>query len=193
MVFYMFNLILQLTLYFRLVNIAPMAIVAMLWSDTFRELLIGKNANNLYNNFRHTTLRCRIRRGGGRLPKQLLCFWRNYCESSEELECFYIFNEFTSTAFQDAGFSIFDSIRFGSIFNTIEKLRHIDGLKTALSDNEFYTVEKPGNKVIVLSSQGYFKGASDSGDFLDWTSVPTLCDGLVLKDKGSQVIYMGGS
>ena len=32
-------------LYFRLVEIAPMAIVAMLWSDTFRELLIGENAN----------------------------------------------------------------------------------------------------------------------------------------------------
>lgn len=31
-------------LYFRLVEIAPMAIVAMLWSDTFRELLIGENA-----------------------------------------------------------------------------------------------------------------------------------------------------
>ena len=37
-------------LYFRLVEIAPMAIVAMLWSDTFKELLIGENANAYLKN-----------------------------------------------------------------------------------------------------------------------------------------------
>ena len=162
-------------LYFRLIGIAPMAIVAMLWSDTFRELLIGKNANkNLYNNFKHAI---------------------------------YIFSEFASAAFKERDWVNYSRggyrycysrcKRFGSILDTIKKLRYIDGLKMSFCcdnyDGEFYTVEKSGNKVIVLgATSGSFKGASDNGDFLYQSDCPVLCDGLVLR-KRTLVIYMGGS
>ena len=185
-------------LYFRLVGIAPMAIVAMLWSDTFRELLICKNANgNLYNNFMHTTFQRRVGWGSRRslpAPINLLCNHSGYLDHGIlDISYEYIFEKFLNAAFKERDYfqTYRDCERFEDIFYTIKKLRYIDALKTAFSyNNEFYTVEKSGNKVIVLAGCG-FKGASDSGDFLG--RGPVLCDGLVLKGKGSQVIYMGGS
>ena len=148
-------------LYFRLVEIAPMAIVAMLWSDTFRELLIGENANvHLKNSFycnnisvdkKYPVLLRTIQQGGGGKRED---FW------------YYIFAKFYD--------------RWA--------IPNIDGLKIKLlrmKKNEECKIIEAGNKVIVLSSDLEVKSVDTDSNFSE--AFPMLCDGLVVKgtDAGS--------
>ncbi len=141
-------------LYFRLVEIAPMAIVAMLWSDTFRELLIGENANvYLKNSFycnnisvdkKYPVLLRTIQQPGGGKS-----FW------------YYIFTKFYH--------------RWA--------IPNIDGLKIKflrMGKNQECKIIEAGNKVIVLSSDLDVKSVDTSSNFSQ--AFPRLCDGLVVKD-----------
>ena len=181
-------------LYFRLVEIAPMAIVAMLWSDTFRELLIGKNANvYLKNSFYR-----------GNIPvdkKYPVLLHTIEKDSSDEFFWYYIFKKFSNKW----------------------AVPNIDGLKIMFFDlkkGKKKEIVKAGNKVIVLligyvsycrpsssflssipSSSSFMSSLVSSSSFSSkvfycygYTSYPYLSDGLVVQgdtEKYRQfVIYM---
>lgn len=152
-------------LYFRLVEIAPMAIVAMLWSDTFRELLIGENANAYLKN----SFCCNNISVDKKYPVLLRTIQQG--NNSNSFWC-YIFE------------------KFGSKW----AIPNIDGLKIMFfkKPGEKKIIET-GNKIILLYSSVYYKSADNSdGKFI--RSCPMLCDGLIVKGSGwpyrQFVIYM---
>ena len=155
-------------LYFRLVEIAPMAIVAMLWSDTFRELLIGENANAYLKN----SFYCQNISVDKKYPVLLRTIFQDSDKSSN---WYYIF------------------AKFGRKW----AIPNIDGLKIMFfslkNDDKEKKIIETGNKIILLYSSVSYKSAADSdGEFI-W-SWPMLCDGLIVAKSGwpyrQFVIYM---
>lgn len=139
-------------LYFRLVEIAPMAIVAMLWSDTFRELLIGENANAyLKDSFRCENIR---------VDKKYPVLLHTIQKGNRNDFWYYIFAKFSN--------------RWA--------IPNIDGLKIMslrLNKGQEKKIVKAGNKIIVLGSDLYVKSA-DVNSYSD-QKLPMLCDGLVVR------------
>lgn len=155
-------------LYFRLVEIAPMAIVAMLWSDTFRELLIGENVNAyLKDSFYCNNIS---------VDKKYPVLLRTIYKISNSSYLYYIFDKFS---------------RKWAIPN-------IDGLKIMffrLKNGEKKKIIETGNKIILLYSSLNYKSADNSGgEFI--RSFPMLCDGLIVRVEGLDwpyrdfIIYM---
>lgn len=150
-------------LYFRLVEIAPMAIVAMLWSDIFRELLIGENANAYLKD----SFKCENIKVDKKYPVLLRTIQKR---DSNDPFLFYIFSRFS---------------RKGAIPN-------IDGLKIMFLKNKEKEIIEAGNKVIVLHSSADCKSAANSNDRFS-SSFPRLCDGLIVRGSGTYrnfIIYM---
>ena len=158
-------------LYFRLVEIAPMAIVAMLWSDTFRELLIGENAKvYLKDSFTRQSVVDKDPVLLGKISGDR----RGNCYS-------YIFDEFA---------------RKFAVPNIDGLKIMFFGLK---NDNEVKKIIENGNKVILLYSDVACKSANsdDAKFFSPYTytdsksgsesdcnlcqNFPMLCNGLIVK------------
>lgn len=151
-------------LYFRLVEIAPMAIVAMLWNGTFRELLIGENANvYLKNSFYCNNIS---------VDKKYPVLLRTIQQGSKSNFWYYIFAKFSNKW----------------------AIPNIDGLKIMFFKNggEKKIIET-GNKIILLHSSARYKSADDSDDEFTW-SCPRLCDGLIVEGSNwpyrQFIIYM---
>ncbi len=155
-------------LYFRLVEIAPMAIVAMLWSDTFRELLIGENANVYLKN----SFYCNNISVDKKYPVLLRTIFQGSNKSSS---WYYIFSKF--------------SCKYA--------IPNIDGLKIMffrLKNGEEKKIIETGNKIILLYSSLIYKSADNSDGELIW-SYPGLCDGLIVAKRSDWpyrdfIIYM---
>ena len=166
-------------LYFRLVEIAPMAIVAMLWSDTFRELLIGENAKvYLKDSFTRQLVVDKDPVLLGKISGDL----RGNCYS-------YIFDEFA---------------RKFAVPNIDGLKIMFFGLK---DDNEVKKIIENGNKVILLYSDVACKSAnSDDAEFFSpytysdsksgsesdcnlCQNFPMLCNGLIVKRSNDKRRY----
>ncbi len=152
-------------LYFRLVEIAPMAIVAMLWSDTFRELLIGENANAYLKD----SFNCQNISVDKKYPVLLRTI------IFRESNWYYIFEKFS---------------RKWAIPN-IDGLKIM--FFRPESGKEEKIIET-GNKIILLYSNELYKSAADSNTKFVRYGSPALCDGLIVKGSvwpyRQFVIYM---
>ena len=122
-------------LYFRLVEIAPMAIVTMLWSDTFRELLIGENANVYLKN----SFYCSEIPNNQKYPV-LLC-------ALDRFEKWYNI------------FAKFSNIR------AIPNIDGLKIMFFGLKKNEEKEIMKAGNKVVLLHSDVACKSANSDTEF----------------------------